>query len=664
MKNIFLVLLLGLSFLSFEYQEGKDFATVFENYQLRIAQYEKNYPDSALIFVHKVLALKEIDTYPQKKIKAIFQKSKFEFLTNEYNLSVLTAEEADSLLRFHPNDELKKEVLYRLAEGYEYTTRQAQAMKAYEACFQLAEKTNDYLTQVRLNLKLGDIYNANQEPVYALEKYLLAAQKAENIKVEHPHFYFLSWYEYFQVYSKNPLNYPQEKILEKCTQLQNYIKELEAYPLAELKDKYQDLGKRCLLQENNLAGINKISLETIEAIQSKSSNSSYHFRKYLLNGEIALIQNKLDLAEAYFQKAHQVAEKSNNFHMRILILDLEKKLYELKGDFKKAIDRYKSSERYQLRLTENNRLEHFSQLEDRVRDLEKTKQAELLQKDKELLSARNRSYLLALAFLIVLAGLLFYLNRKTGQKNQIIEKQNEVLAIQKSELQQLNATKDKIFSIIGHDLRKPGLAFRGISKKIDYLLEAKDYKTLTALGHQLDHSSKSLDGLLNNLLHWSLTQKESIQLNPISLNFSAALDETLSIFEEKIKDKKLSIQKEIPTSLMVNMDPQALKSILLNLIDNAIKFSKPGDLIRISAKPNSTPGSWYFMIKDQGVGMNEKQLKNLFELSQNKSTEGTQGEKGTGLGLHLVKEFVELSKGTIQVQSQANKGTSFELSFS
>lgn len=242
---------------------------------------------------------------------------------------------------------------------------------------------------------------------------------------------------------------------------------------------------------------------------------------------------------------------------------------------------------------------------------------------------------------------------------QKIEQDKTLIEQQAEELRQLNATKDRLFAIIGHDLRKPALAFRGISKKVNFLIQQNDFDTLHQFGQQLDRAAFSMNNLLDNLLNWALKQRKVLPYDPKVINVQEATTEIYALFEEMANEKGIDLQLKIAPSAQVFSDPNAFATIVRNLLDNAIKYTPKNGVIQLKAIPSTQEVK--LIVEDTGVGITADKLEHLFDLEQNKSSRGTAGETGSGLGLNLVKDLVELNRGTIKVISELHKGTRFEV---
>ena len=234
---------------------------------------------------------------------------------------------------------------------------------------------------------------------------------------------------------------------------------------------------------------------------------------------------------------------------------------------------------------------------------------------------------------------------------QIKEKEQELI--------QLNTTKDRLFAIIGHDLRKPALAFRGISKKVNFLIQQKEFDTLNKLGNNLERAAFSLNSLLDNLLNWALKQRDVLPYEPKPVDVQQATEEIFDLFQQIAHEKNVHLQLDIMQDVKAYADPNALNTIIRNLVDNAIKYTDAGGKVVVLSERRGK--HILIQVKDTGEGMNEKQLANVFSLRKNKSTEGTAGEKGSGLGLTLVKDLIDLNEGSINVWSTLKQGTTFDV---
>jgi len=254
--------------------------------------------------------------------------------------------------------------------------------------------------------------------------------------------------------------------------------------------------------------------------------------------------------------------------------------------------------------------------------------------------------------------------RIAGSIYDITEIKRIQLKLEQNEktLKELNHTKDKFFSIIAHDLKNPFNTLIGFSELLirthHKLSEEKKLKYYDSLYT----ASKSGYELLVNLLTWSRSQTGKIQFSPELLSVSDLLHETETLFREGAAQKQISVLVETDPNHVLWADKEMIRTVLRNLVSNAIKFTpKNGNIILWSFLFDNT---LEIAVYDDGVGIPEKNISQLFSIENSQTTNGTNGEKGTGLGLVLCKEFVEQNKGTITVESIPGKGSKFVMIFS
>jgi len=226
------------------------------------------------------------------------------------------------------------------------------------------------------------------------------------------------------------------------------------------------------------------------------------------------------------------------------------------------------------------------------------------------------------------------------------------------QLRELNNEKDLLLSIIAHDLKNP---FNVINGFCSVLLKSGKNFTTEKKDEIIEHiytASLSGHNLLENLLEWSRSQSERIIFEPRNLELKEICEHIISFYSINIVNKKLIIDNKIKNKINVCADKNMLSTILRNLISNAIKFTPEKGIIEISAQ-KTTNNLVQITVKDSGIGLSKKQMSTLFLVGKNYSTNGTDGEKGSGLGLLLCKEFIEKHKGTIQVKSSPGNGCEF-----
>lgn len=225
------------------------------------------------------------------------------------------------------------------------------------------------------------------------------------------------------------------------------------------------------------------------------------------------------------------------------------------------------------------------------------------------------------------------------------------------ELAEINATKDKFFSIISHDLRSP---LSGLMQIL--FIIAEDYNSLPNDEKQqmitdVANTSKRTYDLMENLLEWSSIQTGNIPFNPKKLTILTLLNSLEALYEHNLKSKEITLKVNVEPEISVFADKKMTETILRNLISNAIKFTHPGGSVSVLSEPDND----FVVIKviDTGVGIKTEKLSELFKVDKVQSTKGTAKETGTGLGLILCKELVERQNGKIWVESKEDEGTTF-----
>ncbi|MFO8066725.1 MAG: HAMP domain-containing sensor histidine kinase, partial [Bacteroidales bacterium] len=248
---------------------------------------------------------------------------------------------------------------------------------------------------------------------------------------------------------------------------------------------------------------------------------------------------------------------------------------------------------------------------------------------------------------------LEFLNDELNQTNQkLVESEKKLLAT--------NSSKDKFFSIISHDLRNPFASIASFSRIIKRDIDVLSKEDLKELAVELDKSIIKINNLLDNLLVWSRSQSGRTVFQPQYLNISHIIEDSIEFIEGSITEKDVKVHNKISDDLVVYADKNMLDSIIRNLLTNAIKYSKIGGEISLNAEIKDNKA--FISIADQGVGIPEENKSKILNSEIFFSTYGTKDEKGSGLGLHITKEFVKKHGGEIFFESEEGKGTVFTFS--
>lgn len=238
-----------------------------------------------------------------------------------------------------------------------------------------------------------------------------------------------------------------------------------------------------------------------------------------------------------------------------------------------------------------------------------------------------------------------------------IERQRDELDKQKKELEELNATKDKFFAIIAHDLKNPFNTVMGLAELLIERFDSYDSDKIKEFITQIYKYSNNAFNLLDNLLHWAKSQTGKIEVRLEKVDISEIISENFRFHQEDANNKNIKLVSNVQVNTFAFIDRNMITTVLRNLISNSIKFTNNGGIINVEA--NIGKDDIEISVIDNGVGISEVNIKKIFNINSNLSTQGTADEPGTGLGLIISKEFVEKNGGTISVKSKEGKGTQF-----
>lgn len=280
---------------------------------------------------------------------------------------------------------------------------------------------------------------------------------------------------------------------------------------------------------------------------------------------------------------------------------------------------------------------------------------------------RSFTQLVTLIGLILTGALVlviyFSLRAKQRVNRQLMELNGEIKS-QRDSLEALNHMKTRLFSIISHDLRGPMSTFIGfydlLSNHIEkhYKVDGDEHLKKMQI-HMHDSSNRALQ-LMDSLLKWALKEEDAIPYHPKKLNLQRVIFETVEALAPQALAKEITLESTVVEPQHAWADKNSLMTIFRNLMNNALKFTPEGGTVEVSAQTEED--TVVITVKDSGIGIPQEKLEKLFDMDEKKVTKGTKGEKGSGLGLNLVYDFVQMNKGTIEVTSEEGVGTTFSVS--
>lgn len=532
-----------------------------------------------------------------------------------------------------------------LGYGYKLQGRLTDAMQAYLEAAEVAYEIDNLIAAADAYSNIASLYTSSGDYSKSLEFY----SKAQNLYEEEasPNRLAGFYINYGYATYKTQQYDSALRILEKA---KYYSKKLGS----DIHIAYTQANIALSLANKKEFQRAEQQLDSAMAVMRKSEDY-YGLSDCLIEmGGVYLDNDQVNRAIKMLSQGYDIAIENG---LKEQVQNAAKNLaqaYKNLGDIEKAFEY--QSKYYTYRDSLIN-AEQIRKLADQRTEFEVgQKQAEV-----DLLTAEKRTQQIIIfsvtggaILVIVLLGMVY---KNYRDKNRI----NKILEDQKRQLEELNNTKDKFFSIISHDLRGPVSAFAGISRLIKYSVQSKNTDDLTEIADHIDQTVDHLSGLLDNLLNWAMQQQGHFPYVPEKLDLTQLSNEIKGIFSTMAQGKNITLATEIENDIQLWADKNTTMTILRNLVNNALKFTEGGGKVSISAQEQGDMVE--IKVSDTGVGMSEEKLNSLFKMDGKKSDFGTAGEKGLGLGLQLVYEFVEMNNGTIKVESEERKGTTFILKF-
>ncbi|KAF0203954.1 MAG: Two-component system-sensor histidine [Bacteroidetes bacterium] len=419
---------------------------------------------------------------------------------------------------------------------------------------------------------------------------------------------------------------------------------------------------------NNLGLVVKSEGDTVRAIQyfnqalgiSKAHSDKQGITIALSN--LGQITDKGNEASSLSQ-LHESLKEAKALGLSKMVLNNYGSLrdfYSKKGDFKKA---YEYATKYQMlndSIYDAENADRIIELQTRYETAEKEKQLviakkEKLEKDLELNKANVTKYgMIGIsAILLLLLGSLYsrYLIKRRSQMQ---------LAVINEKLNELNNTKDKLFSIVSHDLKNSMSGFSGIVNTLNSSYEKFSADQVKYYVGEVSASANSMKGLLRNLLDWARSQQNLIKVCPSQFSFASLVSECTQLIDQQLRRKNIEVVVAAADDLMLVSDKNIVTTIVRNLLVNAVKYSHEGGRIDITS--NLANQEIEISVADNGVGMDQQDVDFIMNSGTfMKSKPGVQGEKGAGLGLMLTKELLEKISGRLVVVSEKGKGSTFSI---
>jgi len=588
------------------------------------------------------------------------------------------------LLQKKIRDSLKFEVLEELVKDQSLNPK-----VRLKNCFilvQLAKKNNNLYWHYKSNVWFGHIYKKIGDLDKALDNYLdaaLHAQKLKDTKKEAIVYSAIgSLYKVHEEYGRaldffNKSIALSRKVGDKKTLAITLNNSAQLYKMDGVYDSallsFEEAGEifDSLNYRKGLA-YNLGNIGLLYAKQGNNLKSTENLQKAIqilneIGHSYPIVTYELKLADLSFIKgdiskaldyAHHSLEIAEENDLKEQIRDASLKLSKLYAETKAYEKAYNYHKQFVIYLDSIRNEETIRNMADlRTEYQVAQKQAEV----EQLESKRERQNIIFAAMIVVMTLLVFlvflyYRNYKRKQAlNMVITERKEEIEAQRDQLEMMNETKEKFLSIISHDLLGPVNSFKGLSTIMQASIEQQNVADLRHIHKLFNDSVENLSTLLTNLLDWSVTQQGAIPYNPEEINVAELVNELLHLFSNMALNKDINLSSTVGDKILVWADVNSLKTILRNLTSNAIKFTDQGGQITISAILDDEKVG--IQVTDSGVGMPQEKIDELLAKDNFKRSSGTKGEKGVGLGLQLVKEFTEMNKGSMSIESTEEVGT-------
>lgn len=565
------------------------------SYELLGGEFENIYQaaNAANAYQQAVRLCRETETKADRLSVLLFRYAVMASYAGDYNNAISALDETLLQTEQHPNDILRARALMQMGLVYFFQKKWDEALYFYQQALKAAEKLdNKEGISIAYN-NIANIYQKRQQPKQASDYYNKA------LKIQRELADSTSMCNCLMNIASNYLE-------------QNQLKEVSA-PLNEALDIALKIG------DNEIIALCSMHLGAL----------------YSKTGE-------LDKAAEMLKQGEELALKSGYEQVRLEILHTASNVYFEWGEYKQAYEYLKKSEALGDTLMNQQMLEKTQEFEIQYRSKENESELALQKQELKTLH-QQQTFLAVILLLLTLLVISLIINRKRNR-------------LQNRKLKDLNETKDKLFSIISHDLKSPAIAQK---VAIDAMIQRAEHYDAETMGMltAFNNAAESQLSLLQNLLNWANMQTGKMTYTPMTFNLSETIAKTVELYVVSATNKGLQIVSDIPESCMVHADRQMINTVVRNLLNNAVKFSKPNEVIRVTVTCHDSYAQ--VSIIDRGTGMSKQQIDELLLDGKNTSKDGTHGEKGSGLGLIICRELLEKNNSRLEIESEENKGTTF-----
>ena len=619
--------------------------------------FKNSNPKQSLEYGNQALKISEESEYEYGKAWAYSIIGIYYHNTGNYNKSIEKFKKSLILLR-KLNKQIKEApVCIGIGNSYFLISDYDKAFEYYLKASKLYEDLKDEIGYAKAISSTGFVYRAKKEYAKAINKYEVALEIMERK---------MNFEGITATLNNIGIIYLQTNDFTKS--IEYFLKSLKMHQqMKSPEHKLLNLYNNIAISYSGLGNFSDALIYYYDALRiSKGINNKYAVSAILINmADIHFDMKNYSLAILTTDSALEVAAEINAISLMYNCYNKYANIYSKMGDYEKSL-KYKE-QYYNLKDSVFNKesSKRIKELEIKY-DTERQKKQITIQ-DLEIRKKKNQYlFLFGIASLVlIIAIIVIFQYRIKIKRNNELKLANQKLIESEKNLKQINDTKDKLFSIISHDLKNPFGTLIAVAEFLDEnfneIEEDHKFKTIQTIRK----SAKQTYELLENLSQWSISQSKQLQIFPKVFDISITVGTTITFLRLAAQKKNIKIVSEIDDKTYVYADENYIKIVIRNLITNAIKFTDIQGEINISATQNNN--NLQITVSDSGIGLIESDIKKLFRLDINPANIGISeaentkflNEKGTGLGLIMCKEFVEKNGGEIWAESKFTKGSKF-----
>ncbi len=566
-------------------------AEKLSSYELLGMEFENSYQaaEAAEAYRHAVALCRKSDNKGDKLSSLLYQYAVMATYAGDYDNAISALDETLKQTEQYPNETLRARTLMQTGMVYFFQQKWDQALYFYQQALNAAEKLkNREGISIAYN-NIANIYQKQQQPQQAFDFYNKA------LKIQRELADSASMCNCLMNIATNHLE-------------QNQLKEAFE-PLTEALDIAGKIG------DNEIIALCYMHLGVL----------------YSRTGE-------MDKVASMLKQAEELSLETGYERVRQEVLKTASNLSLEAGDYKSAYEYLEKSQNLADTLMNRQMLEKTHEFEIRYKSKESESELALYKQKLKIVHQQQTFLAVILLLLTILVVTLVINRRRSRTKNK--------------KLKELNETKDKLFSIISHDLKSPAIAQKVALDMMIQRADKYDTETLMML-NAFNNAAESQLSLLQNLLNWANMQTGKMTYNPMPFKFCESIIKSIELYAISAKNKGIQFVSDISENCIVQADRQMINTVVRNLLNNAVKFSEPNGTIRVAV--SSHDGYVRVSIANRGTGMPQQQIDDLLVDGKTTSKDGTHGEKGSGLGLIICKELLERNNSRLEIESRESK---------